>query len=204
MISIVITTYGDDGWIDLAWARAYPSTMKQGAQEVIVKHFPDLSIGPARNAAAAKVKKPGWLCFLDADDELEHGYIDAMKQAIENTKNPEMTLFQPAVRYIRKGRMQDPYMIPAGDLRHDNYLVVGTVVHQSLFKQVGGFEDYTHGFEDWSCWAKCWKAGATVTQVPRAIYNAHINPRSVHRQLWRNRKAQVEMHMRVQKELFPE
>jgi len=203
LISVVITTYGEEEWRELAWSRAWPSTQDQGAFEVIVHHAPKLEIGPARNQAA-KGARGEWLCFLDADDELEHGYIQAMTDAICSTERPEPVLLQPAVRYIRKGMMQNPIMIPMKELSSDNYLVIGTVLRRKMFETVGGFNDYPHGFEDWSLWAKCWKAGAMVFPVPRAIYNAHINPRSKHRQMWRDRKTQVETHLRIQSELFPE
>lgn len=203
MISVVITTYGAEHWRDLAWARAWPSTQDQGAYEVIVHHAPKLAIGPARNQAA-KSASGEWLCFLDADDELEHEYIKAMTDAICSPDRPEPVLLQPAVRYIRKGHMQNPILIPFKDLRTDNYLVIGTVLRRKMFEAVGGFNDYPHGFEDWSLWAKCWKAGAKIHPVPRAIYNAHINPQSKHRMMWRDRKTQVETHLRVQAELFPE
>ena len=202
-MSVIITTYGDQAWLDLAWSRAWPSAQDQGAYEVIVHHDDGQSIGPARNNAAAKATGE-WLCFLDADDELEHEYIRAMTDAICSPLRPEPALLQPAVRYLRKGRMQDPILIPFKDLRTDNFLVIGTVVRRRLFEQVGGFGDYPHGFEDWSCWAKCWKAGAQIFPVPHAIYNAHINPHSKHREMWRDRRTQVATHLRVQKELFPE
>ena len=205
-ISIVISTYGDEGWAELAWSRAYPSTIGQGAEEVVVQHYPKLAIGPARNLTAKKAKGD-FLIHLDADDELDAGYVQAMREAIEGLPpehEPSRTLFQPAVRYIRKGRMADPVLIPVKDLRHDNYLVVGTMVSRHLFEEVGGFSDYPHGFEDWSLWAKCWKSGARIQPVTHAFYHAHINPKSKHREMWRNRRLQVETHLRVQAELFPE
>lgn len=204
MISIIIPTYGDDAWRDMAWSRAYPSCVEQGAFEIIVHHEPDLTIGPARNAAA-ELASGDYLLFLDADDELETGYVEAMREAVDRNDYPRKMLFQPAVRYLRKGgQMVNPIMIPTKDLSHDNYLVIGTLVHHWMFEQVGGFSDYPHGFEDWSCWAKCWKAGAKITPVPKAIYNAYINPQSQHRQMWRDKKTQVATHLRVQAELFPE
>lgn len=207
-ISVLITTYGDHAWAELSWSRAYPSTIDQGADEVIVRHWPDLTIGPARNATAEEAEG-GFLIFLDADDELEDGYIDAMRTAADTLADeidyaPEWTLFQPAVSYIRKNRRAAPLMREIGDLRVDNFLVIGTMVSKQLFDTAGGFSDYEHGFEDWSCWAKCWKAGATIVQVPDALYLAHVNPKSKHRQAWRNRREQVAMHLRVQAELFPE
>lgn len=203
MISIVITTYGASEWEDLAWSRAYPSTIEQGAQEVIVHHERDLTIGPARNAAGRRAQGD-YLLHLDADDELADGYVAAMEQAIREHPNPKMTLFQPSVSYIRKGRGTPPLVMPDKDIRTDNFLIIGTVVNRKLAQSVGGFPDYEHGFEDWGIWARCWRAGARVQQVPDAVYRAFWNPRSKHHTQWRDRKWQVATHLRVQAELFPE
>jgi glycosyltransferase involved in cell wall biosynthesis len=203
VISIVITTYGDEAWRELAWSRAYPSALDQGAQEIIVHHEPNMQIGPARNAAGL-LASGEYLCHLDADDELAPGYIDAMEAAIRLVPDPSMTLLYPTVRYMRKNRAQADLLRPIGDLRHDNFMVIGTVVPAQLFRSVGGFSNYGHGFEDWSAWAKCWRAGAEIVAVPSAVYVAHVNPQSQHRVRWRNRREQVAEHMRVQAELFPE
>lgn len=203
MISIVITTYGGDHWREIARQRAVPSTEDQGAYEVIVHHEPGMRIGPARNAAAKRATGE-WLLFLDADDELEPEYVHAMIDAICSEERPEPALLQPSVRYVRNRRSIPPFLIPEEDLRYENYLVVGTVLRRKLFQSVGGFGDYPHGFEDWSLWAKCWKAGAKVFPVPRAIYKAHINPQSEHHKLWRNRREQLRLHLEIQRELFPE
>lgn len=202
-ISVLITTYGTDDWRDLAFSRALPSVLEQGADEILVRHWPDLTIGPARNKTVSEAVSAHVIC-LDADDELDVGYVDAMRRALHSVPDPHMTLFQPAVRYIRKGVMANPILIPQKDLRVDNFLVVGTMVSRDLLLSVGGFGDYAHGFEDWAAWARCWKAGATIHPVSDAFYHAHINPKSAHRTLWRNRREQVAMHMRVQSELFPE
>lgn len=203
LISIIVTTYGGDEWKEMARQRALPSTEGQGAHEVIFHHEPNLTIGPARNRAAEKATGE-WLLFLDADDELEDEYLDRMKDAICSEARPEPALLQPSVQYIRKKVAAPAFVIPQKDLSTDNYLVIGTVLRRKLFHKVRGFNDYPHGFEDWSLWAKCWKAGAQVYPVPDAIYRAHINPQSAHRQMWRNRKEQVATHLRVQAELFPE
>jgi glycosyltransferase involved in cell wall biosynthesis len=205
LISVVITTYGNSEWQELAWGRAYPSALEQGADNIVVHHEETLAIGPARNAAASKVPSDDWLIFLDADDELESNYVTAMRQETDGMwRTDHLRLLQPSVRYVRKGRVPAPVLAPANDLRVDNYLVIGTCIHKSVFDRVGGFNDYPHGFEDWSLWAKAWRAGARVVPVPDAVYRAHVNPMSAHRRAWRDRKWQVAEHLRVQAELFPE
>jgi len=202
MISIIITTYGDRVWEDLAWSRAYPSTIGQGAHEVIVNHIPDSTIGSARNITA-KLAKGKWLIFLDADDELAPGYVEAMERSQEGRDADAVV--EPRVSFVlpRGSRTKPEFHQRRGTLEHTNYIVVGAMVGRELFERVGGFGDYPHGFEDWALWAKCWKAGAAFRQAPEAVYIVHINRQSKRRQLWRNRREQQAEHNRIQAELFP-
>lgn len=148
-----------------------------------------------RNALAANAEGD-WLCFLDADDELAPGYIDAMARV-----GGDKVLLTPAVSQVRKGRSSPARFYPEVDLSVANWLVVGTLLRRSLFEYVGGFEDYPHGFEDWSLWFKCHHVGAHVIRVPRAVYVQHVNPQSKHRLGWKDRRWQVDTHKRVQSEL---
>lgn len=200
-IAVVISTYGDQTWKMMALDSALPSVQEQGADEIIVHHEPDGTIASCRNNAAAEATAD-WLIFLEADDQLRRQYLFNMRRAASLAHGP--MLYQPAVSYVRNGRAQPPRILPKRDLRHDNYLVIGTMISRPLFEHVGGFGDYPHGYEDWSLWAKAWRAGANVTPVARAVYVANVNPTSKHRLLWRNRQEQVRLHMQIQAELFPE
>ena len=200
--SIIIATYGDEFWEELAFDRAYPSAVEQGADEVLQEHWVDASIAEVRNGIAAKATSE-WLVFLDADDELDPGYISAMRDLADRSGGRDW-LLNPKVCYVRNGRRRPEAFLDAGNLQDDNYLIVGTAIKRSSFDDVDGFSDYPHGFEDWSLWAKAWKAGAQVIRVPGATYVAYINPNSKHRQAWKDRPWQVEMHHRVRKDLFPE
>ena len=197
--SVLIATYGEDEWRDLAWSRAYPSAHAQ-AEDVACFHDPEGTIASVRNEMA-QTARGDWLLFLDADDELAPGYLDAMTRAVERVGDGAY-LLTPAVQQIKKGRPGKPFFFDTGrSLTEDNWLVVGTLVQRDLFLEVGGFNDLPHGFEDWSLWAKCWKAGAEIVKVPEAVYIAHVNPQSKHRQGWRDSKWQVATHMRVVAEL---
>jgi glycosyltransferase involved in cell wall biosynthesis len=204
-VSILIATYGDESWEALARSRALPSAQNQEPCEILIGHDPEGTIAEARNGLAERAVGE-WLCFLDADDELGPGFIQAMQrvygQRLETDGVPP--LLTPAVAYVRNGRRQRPRFPDGNDLSKNNFLVVGTLVQRDLFHSVGGFEDYPHGFEDWSLWAKCWKAGSELVQVKQAVYIAYVNPRSKHRMQWRDRKWQDAMHKKVAAELFPE
>jgi glycosyltransferase involved in cell wall biosynthesis len=171
----------------------------------VIDHDPHATIAQVRNDLARRASGE-WLCFLDADDYLSPNYIEAMRAqyARIGSRYSVPPLLTPTVSYVRKGRAGPPRILPGSDLRLGNFLVVGTLVNRDLFLSVGGFSDYPHGFEDWSLWSKCWSAGAAIVAVKRAVYYAHINPRSKMRVSWRDKKMQAEMHERFRKELFPD
>lgn len=203
-ISVLISTCGAESWRDLAWSRAYPSAQDQGAHEVLIQHDPDGTVVGVRNELGRRASGT-WLCFLDADDELGAGYIDAMTDAHRKRGSEEPALYAPTtIRYIRGRRKVSRFSDRGRHIRDSNYLPIGTLVPRDLFLQVGGFGDFPWGFEDWSLWAKCWKAGAEIIHVPAASYLAHVNQNSQLRQLWSNRRWQHEMHHQVRRELFPE
>jgi GT2 family glycosyltransferase len=162
---------------------------------VIAGHDPSGTIASIRNELAQDAKGD-WLLFLDADDELAPRYI----QAMEHAERPN-SLLTPSVQKIIKKRENPPVFYPEVDLMTANWLIIGTLVERDLFLRVGGFEDYPHGFEDWSLWYKCAKVGAEVVRVPKAVYRQHVNPQSKHRLGWKDRRWQVETHERVQREL---
>jgi glycosyltransferase involved in cell wall biosynthesis len=201
-ISVIIATYGEEHWSKLANDRAVPSCEGQGADWIVTRHQPNGTRSSSLNQGAADTEDD-WLCFLDADDELAPGYVGAMRRAVEqNTSDGTRVLLTPAVLSIRGGRTGTPGFFEQPPrrqltLRDYNWLVIGTLIHRDLFWEVGGFEEYPHGFEDFALWSKCYRVGARVVKVPDAVYRYHHNPQSLHRQGWRDRKAQTAMHQKV-------
>ena len=189
-VSVLIATYGTEDWRELAWSRAYPSAADQceelGLRPPQCFHDPEGTIASVRNELALTAKGD-WLCFLDADDEIAPGYLDAMRAAYEQDRGDGPLLLTPAVSYVRKGKPAPPKFWGECSFTTGNWIVIGTLVQRSLFLEVGGFENFPHGLEDWQLWAKCVKAGARIIKVPDAIYLAHTNPKSKHAKLQRNR-----------------
>lgn len=168
--TICIGTFGDQKWIDLAERRAIPSAEAQGVH-VIHQHAETLA--KARNNALRQVDTE-WTVVLDADDELDQNFLNALSGASADLR-------APSVRYVRPGHLGRPAMprvaghthaCTADCLVEGNWLVIGTAVRTELLREVGGFEEWPWS-EDWALWLKCHLAGASVEAVPDAIYIAH-------------------------------
>lgn len=170
-VTVCVATFGDTKWTELAQDRALPSAKAAGAGTV---HVHGDTLHDARNDALAVVGTE-FVCMLDADDELEPGYFDAIDHSTADLR-------VPAVRYIRNRRDTGARMPRVVNHRHDcnaeclpegNWMVIGTVAPTALLRQVGGFRDFPWS-EDWDLWVRCWHAGATIEAVPAAVYRAHV------------------------------
>lgn len=166
-ITVVIATHGDSRWEELAWSRAYPSTVGQGAHQVLVMHMPEGTLALARTAAATQATGD-WLCFLDADDELEDGYLSAMQDEAQG-----WSLLAPAVRYVwPNGSMGEAEIPSKGRWPDLNECVIGTLLERDMFLTVGGFRELP-SLEDYDLWLRCAKVGARIVHVPEAVYRAY-------------------------------
>ena len=171
-MTICIGTFGGVEWMELAEERAIPSAKEQGVP-VIHRHAPTLA--RARNDALA-LSQGEFVIFLDADDELEPGYVEAMSHGTADLRAPR-------IRQVRGGRAGTPFMPRVWGHRHDceaeclrrgNWLVIGTCVRADLLRSVGGFPEGIEWSEDWAAYARCWAAGGTVEAIPGAVYRAHV------------------------------
>jgi glycosyltransferase involved in cell wall biosynthesis len=193
-VSVIVATCGDDKWRRLAVERALPSAMAEVrdrvASHVLARHYdPHVTVAEARNWTA-RASDADWLCFLDADDELEPGYLDAMEAANEGWVYPKLEngwetgvppLLVPKVRRVKPFVAESPHIPNKGGWPEVNECVIGTLVHRSLFEQVGGFRNRTDDgtaiglYEDWDLWLRCHAAGAELRYTD-AVYREHVNP----------------------------
>lgn len=211
-VAVIIATYGEESWRDLAMSRAYPSAVEQlDAKHIFVVHREDGTLALARNEGAAQAVHefnfgPDWLCFLDADDELAPGYIDAMTRAEGEGFGPRLLV--PQIQYVRpaccgKFRYDRPRFPKEldGDYHDVNGMVIGTLIQRQLFWEIGGFEEWPM-YEDWALFARAQKAGAEPVRVPEAIYVAYRQrARSRNHQ---GRNAALAAHDAIRRAVFPE
>ena len=163
--TVLIATYGNEAEWDLIGRRAL-SSVALAAPEIPVIRMHGPSLHATRNEAARRADTE-WLCFLDADDELEPGYFEAMERG-------DTDLRAPMVRYVTSRFSKAEPRIPAGtdDMAEGNRLVIGTLIRKAMFDDVGGFRDWTM-YEDWDLWQRCWLADATIGFTD-AVYRANV------------------------------
>jgi len=168
-LSILICTHGDSYWEQLAQTRAYPSAVGQGVP-VMCWHSPDGTLASSRNDAA-RAASSRWLCFLDADDELDHGYVEAMRPHLSGD-----ALLAPAVKYVDPSRATDPPHFPnePGDMTKINRCVIGTLIRRETFLEVGGFGEWPC-YEDWDLFLGAHLSGRPIVYVADAVYLARVS-----------------------------
>lgn len=169
-VTVIIPVFGPpEPWLPLA-DRALSSVLHQTVRPSHVVVSAADSLREARNHPAMRATTE-WLCFLDADDELDPHYVEAMAAG-------QGDLLQPSTLGIVDGVEDDyPVLIPPRPLQIANYIVIGAFVRTSVFQSVGGFDDFV-AFEDWDLWRRCYRAGAEIGAVPDAIYRVHVRPGS--------------------------
>lgn len=193
--TIVVGTFGDDEWRRLAQSRAIPSAQALGCQVV---HAHAETLHEARNAALAQVDTT-WVIHLDADDELEPGYIVGMGSVVGDVR-------VPLVRYMQRGRAISRPRFPrvaghvhecsGGCLPYGNWIVIGAAVRTDLVRRIGGWRDFPWS-EDWDLWLRCYLAGASVAPAQTAVYRAHVRMNSRNRSS--NREEQLAAHIAIAK-----
>jgi glycosyltransferase involved in cell wall biosynthesis len=199
--TVAVCTFGDPSWRELAESRAVPSTY--GQAPVIRVHGETLH--DTRNEALEQVRTR-FVVYLDADDELEPGYIQAME-----TGTADMRV--PSVRYVTDlQKTRAPMLLKVWGpthRRHDctadclpdgNFMVIGTAVRTDLLREAGGWRDFPWS-EDWDAWLRCWHAGATIETIPTAVYRAHVRPDSRNRGA--TRQLREDTHWAIHRANFP-
>ncbi len=164
-VTVIVATFGTDAWRisgELVAARVY----RDHGVRAIASHAGSLAV--ARNAAVTPFGSE-WLCFLDADDDLEPGYFDAMEASTGDLR-------APAVRYCHHDQPDpDPIVFYDRDIRTVNPCVIGTLIRREMFLDVGRFWD-ERAWEDWSLFRRAWLVGAEIVHVPNAVYRVNVNP----------------------------
>lgn len=188
--AVIIATFGDSKWTELAHERAIASVHRQTMTPAKCIYTHGHNLADSRNEAAASCDNK-WLIFLDADDELAPDYVEQMER--KTRMEPDASILVPMVQYVHPNREEEPRMLGPYKLRDMNYIVIGAAVRHDLFDAAGGFWN-ERAWEDWSLWLRCEHLGAALASAPRAVYRAFVKDGES-----RNRVAR---HQQLRKEIL--
>lgn len=120
-------------------------------------HQENRGVAAARNAGAA-VSGGRYLLFLDADDILAPGYLEAAVAALE--ADPSLTLvFGRAERFGARNSWSELPDFSMGTMLSRNCLYVSCVLRRADFERCAGFDSaFVAGFEDWDFWLSLFEA----------------------------------------------
>jgi glycosyltransferase involved in cell wall biosynthesis len=182
VVDVIVVTYGSEAWR----LRGEATAKAHDAHHFHAERY--TSLGDARNQAIAHVDPQGFICIVDADDQLAPGYIEAMDYARlqrDDLGTPALQLGDEPARCLEDR-----------DIIHgNNPCPVGTLIHRSMFEEAGRFWGEP-AWEDWSLYRRAVLSGACVHFVPGAVYIANstsngrnstvINPRRLRRDIVRS------------------
>ncbi len=168
-VAVIVPTFGSDEWKELGDYTALRVANLQTQQPEILRVHSD-TLQNARNRALDYVSFD-WLVFLDADDDLDPGFVEAVSSYDGNAD-----ILQTAVRGFRWTGPERTWIDPVPTLHKQtypllsqNYLIIGSPVRAEMFSQVGGFHDYP-ALEDWDLWLRCYNMGAQFDELYEAVY----------------------------------
>ena len=196
-VDVIIASYGDTSvWAPLS-QRAAQSVFAQSTKAKRVLTVHDESLFIARNSAA-KVSTADWLIFLDADDELDPYYIEAMLCGYGDIR-------QPSTLGVHEDGHEDEYPVlipPKESFIIGNHLVIGSMMRREMFLEVGGFRDLPC-IEDWDLFIRMQLyADAEVGESPGAIYRVHVRPSSRNQDLSQHGRTYHQIQQLYQGEWF--
>lgn len=162
-VTVIVATFGSHHWR----LKGDETARHHGAMHYHHTGF-GMSLGAVRNRAVEMSGATGWICFIDADDWLEPGYLDAMGLFTTWTD----MLLAPKLR-LGLGKPQKLWL--HRDIMETNPCCIGTLIHRDVFDDIGGFWDEP-AWEDWSLFRRAVLAGATICGVDDATYCAWSSP----------------------------
>lgn len=169
-VGVVIATFGNREWELRGLERAALTRLDSGADHVISIHGDNLAF--ARNKGAREIGTD-YIVFLDADDALDIGYCDILKEYLEEGN----ILYQPETQgmYADGTFDESSNFIPDRNMTESNNLVIGTAVTAKYGLE---FDPILNALEDWDFFLRMIANGAKVKQCPGMIYLVGVNPES--------------------------
>ena len=191
-VTIIVTTFGEEKWRALAHERAIPSAQEEAPTRSFHVDSQGISLGAARNAAVDFHDPQDWLCFMDADDELEPGYMEAMSRQERHPSVKISDLLAPALCYQDAHGRGRRARLKHRDIMYMNPCPIGTLIHRDTFENAGRFWDEP-AWEDWSLFRRAYILDSNIVFIDDALYISHVDPKGRNSRVRDNRRLNKEI-----------
>ena len=169
--TIVIATYGDNKWFDIADAYSLKSSRILFKDTPIIRLHGGKTLAQSRNTAASMVETE-WICFLDADDELASDYFTVMDQSNADLRIPRLMFWNTNTLDF-----YEPFKLNRRNMAHSNPCPIGTLIRKDMFDDIGGFWEEPV-YEDWSLFRRAWLLGASMQHMNTDYYAYNVGGRN--------------------------
>jgi glycosyltransferase involved in cell wall biosynthesis len=172
---------------------------------LVVVTGPGLGMAAARCAGVAQARGE-LLAFLDHDDEIEPGYLDALAEALDRH---ELVAARVDCRTLNPGWRGAYRPAVQGDRLADDFKPFGLggslAIRRSTYDALGGFDRRLHGPEDRDLCYRAALAGSELVLVPDAVlrYRFRSDRRGIFRQSVRGGRGTVALFRRYRDRGMP-
>jgi len=121
-----------------------------------------------------------YVAFLDHDDELSPGALEAMAAAIEQHPGVDY-LYSDEDKIDAKGRHFRPFLKPGWSpdrLRSQMYMAHFRVIRRGLVEELGGLRSGFDGSQDWELALRIAERSNRIVHVPEILYHWRTAPGS--------------------------
>src|SRR5271166_2944788 len=148
---------------------------------------PREGVSAARNAGAQRTDAP-WLLFLDADDRLTEGAVEALaaeiRRGVSLVYGDYERIDEQGRTVGKRGWIRNLRSKPSGEIREPllggNFIINGGVLicEREAFLKVGGFPAQLSLCEDWHLWCQLATVGE-ARYLPRRVMEYRVHAQSV-------------------------
>jgi glycosyltransferase involved in cell wall biosynthesis len=143
--------------------------IREGIRLDCLRLTANVGLARARNLAA-RAARTQWIVFLDADDWLAPGFVEAAETRLAGC--PDVDVLTPDMTIVRDGRrpFTSRARVPSDwtALLRRNTIVQTSLVRRELVSGLGGYDPDVL-FEDWDFWIRLLKAGHRIERLPGAF-----------------------------------
>ena len=151
---------------------SFLSELEANPHVVVIRNRANGGISNATNEAISQATGD-FIAFIDQDDLLARGAINAVVSAISTSDAVDM-VYSDEDKIDKNGRHYDRFRKPVWSperLRHQNYLSHLTVIRKSLIDEVGGLRPEFDGSQDFDLVLRCSESAREIVHIPKVLYH---------------------------------